>query len=80
MSWGRLESGARGNLGDVMRAGGTLQGDAFAAAADNLLLVIVEAQVNTQHYGRRPYGVGFLVGGHDVRPRFRGARQGGPES
>jgi 20S proteasome subunit alpha 6 len=24
-----------------------------------------EAQVNTQEYGRRPYGVGFLVVGHD---------------
>jgi 20S proteasome subunit alpha 6 len=26
-----------------------------------------EAQVNTQHYGRRPYGVGLLVAGYDVR-------------
>lgn len=26
-----------------------------------------KAQVNTQHYGRRPYGVGFLVAGHDER-------------
>ena len=25
----------------------------------------VEAQVNTQEYGRRPYGVGFLVVGQD---------------
>ena len=25
-----------------------------------------EAQYNTQMYGRRPYGVGFLVGGYDV--------------
>lgn len=25
----------------------------------------VEAQVNTQEYGRRPYGVGFLVIGKD---------------
>ncbi|GAA94266.1 uncharacterized protein L969DRAFT_275514 [Mixia osmundae IAM 14324] len=24
------------------------------------------AQVNTQMYGKRPYGVGFLVGGHDA--------------
>ncbi|KAK4048356.1 Proteasome subunit alpha type-6 [Microbotryomycetes sp. JL201] len=24
-----------------------------------------KAQVNTQHYGRRPYGVGFLVAGYD---------------
>jgi 20S proteasome subunit alpha 6 len=31
--------------------------------------VYVEAQVNTQEYGRRPYGVGFLVIGQD---------QGGP--
>jgi 20S proteasome alpha/beta subunit len=27
----------------------------------------IEAQVNTQQYGRRPYGVGLLVIGHDVR-------------
>lgn len=27
-----------------------------------------EAQVNTQVSGKRPYGVGFLVAGHDVRP------------
>lgn len=26
---------------------------------------LLEAQVNTQEYGRRPYGVGFLVIGHD---------------
>lgn len=26
-----------------------------------------EAQYNTQMYGRRPYGVGFLVAGYDVR-------------
>jgi 20S proteasome subunit alpha 6 len=26
----------------------------------------VEAQVNTQEYGRRPYGVGFLVIGQDT--------------
>ncbi|KAM0752501.1 N-terminal nucleophile aminohydrolase [Meredithblackwellia eburnea MCA 4105] len=26
-----------------------------------------KAQVNTQHYGKRPYGVGFLVAGHDER-------------
>ena len=25
----------------------------------------IEAQVNTQEYGRRPYGVGFLVIGQD---------------
>lgn len=31
------------------------------------LLRFTEAQVNTQHYGRRPYGVGFLVAGYDVR-------------
>jgi 20S proteasome subunit alpha 6 len=28
-------------------------------------LPLPEAQVNTQEYGRRPYGVGFLVIGHD---------------
>jgi len=27
--------------------------------------VIVEAQINTQNYGRRPYGVGLLVGSYD---------------
>jgi 20S proteasome subunit alpha 6 len=26
-----------------------------------------KAQINTQHYGRRPYGVGLLVAGYDVR-------------
>ena len=25
----------------------------------------VEAQINTQNYGRRPYGVGLLVGSYD---------------
>lgn len=34
--------------------------------ADYLIHPKTEAQVNTQHYGRRPYGVGFLVAGHDV--------------
>jgi 20S proteasome alpha/beta subunit len=29
------------------------------------LINIAEAQVNTQEYGRRPYGVGFLVIGQD---------------
>ncbi|SGY22532.1 BQ5605_C065g12808 [Microbotryum silenes-dioicae] len=28
-------------------------------------LICTEAQVNTQHYGKRPYGVGFLVAGYD---------------
>jgi 20S proteasome alpha/beta subunit len=28
-------------------------------------LHVIEAQVNTQEYGRRPYGVGFLVIGQD---------------
>lgn len=28
--------------------------------------IFLEAQVNTQQYGRRPYGVGLLVIGHDV--------------
>lgn len=26
----------------------------------------LEAQINTQQYGRRPYGVGLLVAGYDV--------------
>ena len=26
------------------------------------------AQTNTQQYGKRPYGVGFLVAGYDVSP------------
>lgn len=30
-----------------------------------LISLIIEAQVNTQEYGRRPYGVGFLVIGQD---------------
>ena len=29
-------------------------------------LMALEAQVNTQRYGRRPYGVGLLVAGYDV--------------
>lgn len=29
-----------------------------------------KAQYNTQMYGRRPYGVGFLVGGYDVSRGF----------
>jgi 20S proteasome alpha/beta subunit len=33
--------------------------------ADALKYIILEAQVNTQEYGRRPYGVGFLVTGLD---------------
>lgn len=32
----------------------------------NRLHLLSEAQVNTQVYGKRPYGVGFLVAGHDV--------------
>jgi 20S proteasome subunit alpha 6 len=28
-------------------------------------MTLTEAQVNTQEYGRRPYGVGFLVIGQD---------------
>lgn len=31
----------------------------------SLILPLAEAQVNTQEYGRRPYGVGFLVIGQD---------------
>ena len=27
--------------------------------------MLLEAQVNTQEYGRRPYGVGFLIIGQD---------------
>jgi len=30
-----------------------------------LISLLAEAQVNTQEYGRRPYGVGFLVIGQD---------------
>lgn len=33
-----------------------------------------KAQYNTQIYGRRPYGVGFLVGGYDVRKQNRRRR------
>ncbi len=33
--------------------------------ASNTFLYLLEAQVNTQEYGRRPYGVGFLVIGGD---------------
>jgi 20S proteasome subunit alpha 6 len=33
--------------------------------SDYLSTLHVEAQVNTQEYGRRPYGVGFLVIGQD---------------
>jgi len=29
----------------------------------------LEAQVNTQRYGGRPYGVGLIVSGYDVRPK-----------
>jgi hypothetical protein len=32
--------------------------------------VVVEAQINTQRYGSRPYGVGLLVAGHDVKCLF----------
>lgn len=27
--------------------------------------MLIEAQINTQNYGRRPYGVGLLVGSYD---------------
>lgn len=30
-----------------------------------IIFLLSEAQVNTQEYGRRPYGVGFLVIGYD---------------
>lgn len=33
----------------------------------DILFIMIEAQVNTQQYGRRPYGVGLLVIGYDVR-------------
>jgi 20S proteasome subunit alpha 6 len=36
-----------------------------AAAHILMFLPCTEAQVNTQEYGRRPYGVGFLVIGQD---------------
>ncbi|KAI8914292.1 nucleophile aminohydrolase [Gorgonomyces haynaldii] len=32
--------------------------------------VAYKAQINTQRYGRRPYGVGLLVIGHDTAPRL----------
>lgn len=31
-----------------------------------LMRKLIEAQINTQQYGRRPYGVGLLVIGYDV--------------
>lgn len=30
-----------------------------------ILSMLIEAQINTQNYGRRPYGVGLLVGSYD---------------
>lgn len=36
-----------------------------------LIRHFIEAQVNTQQYGRRPYGVGLLVIGYDVNIRFQ---------
>jgi 20S proteasome alpha/beta subunit len=33
-----------------------------------------EAQVNTQRYGKRPYGVGLLIAAYDVRAREIAAR------
>lgn len=35
--------------------------------ANCLMALFIEAQINTQRYGRRPYGVGLLVAGFDVR-------------
>ncbi|KAA1073565.1 hypothetical protein PGT21_015653 [Puccinia graminis f. sp. tritici] len=32
----------------------------------SVMAIADKAQVNTQEYGRRPYGVGFLIGGHDA--------------
>lgn len=29
--------------------------------------IVVEAQVNTQQYGGRPFGVGLLIAGVDVK-------------
>lgn len=42
-----------------------MQTNRLEAGSDSFFFII-EAQVNTQQYGRRPYGVGLLVIGHDV--------------
>lgn len=33
-------------------------------------MIAAKAQINTQRYGRRPYGVGLLVAGYDLTPRL----------
>jgi len=35
-----------------------------------LFLFILECQVPTQRYGRRPFGIGFLMAGFDVDDLF----------
>jgi 20S proteasome subunit alpha 6 len=35
-------------------------------AGDSIIDLTKEAQINTQRYGKRPYGVGLLVVGYDV--------------
>jgi len=40
--------------------------EAFTKPCCVLLSCDTEAQVHTQRYGRRPYGVGFLIAGYDV--------------
>lgn len=35
-----------------------------------LLFHFLEAQINTQQYGGRPFGVGLLIAGIDVRASF----------
>ena len=32
----------------------------------SLLTIFIEAQINTQQYGGRPFGVGLLIAGIDV--------------
>lgn len=38
-----------------------------SAVGESKLVLIEETQINTQRYGRRPYGVGLLVVGVDER-------------
>lgn len=44
---------------------GPIQDATLPIQLTKYLPCFLEAQVNTQEYGRRPYGVGFLVIGHD---------------
>ena len=50
-------------------------GRLVSAVADSKLFhfcfIFLESQVHTQRYGRRPYGVGLLVIGYDVRTFVR---------